>query len=182
MAEVGSAKTRQTCAVMKSTDERSGVAEMGYILGLSFDFHDSAAALVKDGVVVAAGIEERFSRIKHDASFPRKAIEFCFHTAGVSAADIEAVAYYEVPMLKFDRILWSCENAGQRNPDYLDRTVASWLRYRKFEIADRIFEELGIAKEKISYVGHHISHMSAAFLLFGIRCGHHRHHGRCRGV
>ena len=140
---------------------------MGYILGLSFDFHDSAAALVKDGVVVAAGIEERFSRIKHDASFPRKAIEFCFHTAGVSAADIEAVAYYEVPMLKFDRILWSCENAGQRNPDYLDRTVASWLRYRKFEIADRIFEELGIAKEKISYVGHHISHMSAAFFCSG---------------
>ena len=56
---------------------------MGYILGLSFDFHDSAAALIKDGIVVAAGIEERFSRKKHDASFPRRAIEFCMQSAGV---------------------------------------------------------------------------------------------------
>lgn len=140
---------------------------MGYILGLSFDFHDSAAALIKNGVVVAAGIEERFSRNKHDAGFPQKAIDFCFKTAGVSAAELEAVAYYEVPMLKFDRILWSYENAGGRNPDYLDQTVASWLRYRKFEIRDRISEALGIPTERISYVGHHASHMSAAFLCSG---------------
>lgn len=140
---------------------------MGYILGLSFDFHDSAAALIKDGVVIAAGIEERFSQIKHDASFPRNAIEFCLQTAGVSPSGLEGIAYYEVPMLKFDRILWSSEEAGRRNPEYLDNTVASWLRYRKFEVRDRISEELGIAKEKIFYVGHHISHMSAAFFCSG---------------
>ena len=140
---------------------------MGYILGLSFDFHDSAAALLKDGVVVAAGIEERFSREKHDSGFPRHAVKFCLKTAGISAADIDEVAYYEVPLLKFDRILWSHATAGQRNPGYLTRTVASWLRHRKFEVRDRIFEELGIAREKIFYVDHHLSHMSAAFLCSG---------------
>lgn len=140
---------------------------MGYILGLSFDFHDSAAALIKDGVVVAAGIEERFSRKKHDSSFPRHAVEFCMQSAGISSSSLQAIAYYEVPMLKFDRILWCSEQAQGRNPEYLDKTISSWLRYRKFEVIDRISEELGVDREKISYVDHHLSHMSAAFYCSG---------------
>lgn len=140
---------------------------MSYILGLSFDFHDSAAALIKDGVVVAAGIEERFSRDKHDSSFPRHAIDYCLKAGGVTASDLEMIAYYELPILKFDRILWCSEQSQRRDPEYLDKVVASWLRYRKFDIRERIAEELGVANDKINYVNHHLSHMGAAFYCSG---------------
>ena len=75
------------------------------VLGLSFGFHDSAAALLIDGRIVAAGQEERFTRIKHDADFPRRAIEFCLRQASVSMADVDRVVYYENALKKFDRML-----------------------------------------------------------------------------
>ncbi|MCS6873037.1 MAG: hypothetical protein NZ571_16460, partial [Anaerolineae bacterium] len=76
-----------------------------YILGLSFYYHDSAAALLKDGELVAAAMEERFSRIKNDNGFPSRAIEFCLRKAGIKGADLDYVVFYEKPFVKFARIL-----------------------------------------------------------------------------
>ena len=75
------------------------------ILGLSAYYHDSAAALVRDGVIVAAAQEERFSRKKQDAGFPDKAIEYCMQEGGITHEDIDYVGFYDKPLLKFDRLL-----------------------------------------------------------------------------
>ena len=78
---------------------------MTAILGISAFYHDSAAALVVNGKIVAAAQEERFSRVKHDASFPSQAIEYCLREAGLRAEKIDYVAFYEKPLVKFERIL-----------------------------------------------------------------------------
>ena len=76
-----------------------------YILGISAFYHDSAAALVKDGDVIAAAQEERFTRKKHDHTFPSNAIEFCLNYAGIKGSELEIVAFYDKPFLKFERLL-----------------------------------------------------------------------------
>ncbi len=78
---------------------------MTAVLGISAFYHDSAAALVVDGEIVAAAQEERFSRKKHDAGFPQRAVEYCLREAGLSAGNIDYVGFYEKPLLKFDRLL-----------------------------------------------------------------------------
>ena len=76
-----------------------------YILGISCFYHDSAAALLRDGELVAATEEERFSRIKHDFGFPDRSIAYCFEEAGITAKDLDYVVFYEKPFQKFERIL-----------------------------------------------------------------------------
>ena len=76
-----------------------------YILGISAFYHDSAACLINDGEIIAAAQEERFTRKKHDASFPRQAVLYCLKEAGISAHQIDNVVYYEKPFVKFDRLL-----------------------------------------------------------------------------
>jgi len=78
-----------------------------HILGISCHYHDSAAALLRDGELVAASQEERLSRIKQDESYPALAIEFCLNKAGIEAADLDYVVFYEKPLVKFERILQS---------------------------------------------------------------------------
>ena len=78
---------------------------MKTILGISAFYHDSAAALVMDGEIVAAAQEERFSRVKHDFRFPSHAIDFCLREAGLTASSLDAVVFYDKPILKFARIL-----------------------------------------------------------------------------
>src|SRR3954454_3607706 len=78
---------------------------MTAILGISAFYHDSAAALIRDGEIIAAAQEERFSRRKHDPGFPRLAIQYCLREAKLSAADLDGVAFYEKPMVKFERLL-----------------------------------------------------------------------------
>src|ERR1041384_16596 len=75
------------------------------ILGISAFYHDSAAAIVRDGEIVAAAQEERFTRKKHDPNFPVNAVRFCLKEAGISLADVRYVAFYDKPLLKFDRLL-----------------------------------------------------------------------------
>ncbi len=75
------------------------------ILGLSAFYHDSAAALVRDGEIIAAAQEERFTRVRHDAGFPRKAVEFCLEAGDVALNDIDHVVFYDKPYLKFERLL-----------------------------------------------------------------------------
>ena len=77
------------------------------VLGISCFYHDSAAAIIVDGQVVAAAEEERFSRIKHDSSFPRRAIKFCLDSAFCQAQDLDLVVFFEKPFQKFDRLLMS---------------------------------------------------------------------------
>ena len=75
------------------------------VLGLSAYYHDSAAALVKDGVIIAAAEEERFNRVKHYNGFPKFACKFCLETAGVTLEDVDKVVFYEKPFIKFERII-----------------------------------------------------------------------------
>ena len=155
------------------------------VLGLSFGFHDAAAALLVEGRVVAAGQEERFTRIKHDAEFPRHAIEFCLRQAGISITDVDRVVYYEDALKKFDRIVWACDlrerqksNGGLMGktralwsavtkakdvPPYLEAVTRSWFKWGKFDVVGKISDELAVPRGKVAYVDHHDSHLAAAF-------------------
>lgn len=134
------------------------------IVGVSFGYHDAAAVLVKNGVLVAAAEEERFSRIKHTAAFPINAIEFCLKQAMVSIDDVEAWVYYEDTYLKFDRIVYSAlgKSASNRN-SYLENTLKRWTHEQLLDPDDVITSSLGIAAEKISRVNHHEAHAASAF-------------------
>ncbi|MBI4134060.1 MAG: hypothetical protein HY475_01405, partial [Candidatus Terrybacteria bacterium] len=132
-----------------------------YILGISAFYHDSAAALLKDGKVLFAAEEERFTRIKHDNAFPFQAAAFCLREAGIALNDIEALAYYEKPLLKFERIL---DGFVQTYPFSLKpflRGIPEWLRV-KVQVKRILRKELGF-QGKIFFVPHHVSHAAAAF-------------------
>lgn len=133
------------------------------ILGLSFDFHESAAALVVDGRIIAAAQEERFSRRKHDASFPRNAAAFCLGAAGIGATALDAVVFYENTMQKFDRIVRECANQHAQNPDYICRVVKNWIDAGKFDVVRRIAEELKVDSSRIHSTSHHLSHAASTF-------------------
>jgi len=133
------------------------------ILGISAYYHDSAAALVEDGVVVAAAQEERFTRIKHDASFPREAVQFCLSRAG---GPLDAVVYYEKPLLKFERILSTAFEAAPRGFPAFAAALPSWLREKlwiPYQI-ETALRALGCeVRGKIHFASHHQSHAASAF-------------------
>ncbi|MEO5375015.1 MAG: hypothetical protein H7840_12150 [Alphaproteobacteria bacterium] len=133
------------------------------ILGLSFDYHDSAAALLCDGTIVAAGQEERFSRRKHDATFPDRALAFCLERAGLRARDLDAVVFYENTLEKLDRVVESFCETGDGYPEYLDYVAESWVAGRKFDPLNHIADRHGIPRDRIHAVSHHVSHASSAF-------------------
>ncbi len=133
------------------------------ILGVSFDYHDAAAALIIDGVVVAAAHEERFSRVKGDASLPTNAISFCLKQAGITVQDIDWVVHYENPLVKFHRILKTSLRTLPAGKSYLKETVRDWISLGKFEPRRRLAKALGIDPGKIQYGDHHRSHASTAF-------------------
>ena len=102
------------------------------IIGISSHYHDSAAALIEDGEIIAAAQEERFTRKKHDPSFPKQAIEYCLKQAGCELPEVEAVVYYEKPLLKFDRLL---ENYFYNAPMGLGHFIQSlpvWIKQKLF--------------------------------------------------
>jgi carbamoyltransferase len=133
------------------------------ILGISAFFHDSAAALVRDERIVAAAQEERFSRLKHDASFPSKAVEFCLREAGISAGELDHVVFYEKPLLKFDRLLETyvaCAPAGIRS---FMRAIPGWLK-TKLHLPREIRKALGGEfRKRVTFVRHHEAHAACAF-------------------
>lgn len=135
---------------------------MTKILGLSFDYHDSAACLLVDGKVVAASQEERFSRVKHSAAFPELAIRFCLDQAGLKPADIDYVAFYERPLVKLDRIIRAAAPFSAADRSALVQTVGRWLAGGKFEVRQRI-EEAGFLPGRVRFVDHHQSHAASAF-------------------
>ena len=131
------------------------------ILGISCFYHDSAAALVVDGNIIAAAQEERFTRVKHDASFPMRAIEFCLKTAGITADQLDHVVFYEKPLIKFDRLLESYLAYAPLGISQFMQAIPVWLK-EKLWIPDIIEKKLSF-KGAILFVPHHESHAASAF-------------------
>jgi carbamoyltransferase len=132
-----------------------------YILGISCYFHDAAAALLEDGCVVAAAEEERFSRVKHDYSFPERAIDFCLSQAGITGKDLDFVVFYEKPLLKYERILLSILQTFPKSLNVFSEAMISWFN-EKMWIKTQIISKLSIPKEKLLFVEHHLSHAASA--------------------
>lgn len=132
------------------------------ILGISCYYHDSAAALTEDGNVITAAQEERFSRVKHDPSFPTRAIAFCLRKANIAPADLDWVVFYEKPFLKFERITLS---ALSTVPFSRSQFVNAYhtLLLSKLWIRTTIAKHLGIPINKIVFSTHHLSHAASAF-------------------
>ncbi len=133
------------------------------ILGISAHYHDSAAALVVEGVPRCAVQEERVSRRKNDAAFPIGAIEWCLEHGGLEPDDLDAVVFYERSMLKFDRILTSALRAFPRSWRSFPRAIKQSLG-EKVWVRGVIASQLGVPRAKICFTDHHASHAAAAFL------------------
>ena len=133
------------------------------ILGISAHYHDSAAALVIDGVPACAVQEERLSRRKNDAGFPLGAIEWCLDHAGLEPADLDAVVFYERSMRKFDRILTSALRTFPHSWRSFPHAIKNSLG-EKVWVRGIISSQLGVPRSKILFTGHHQSHAAAAFL------------------
>ena len=133
------------------------------ILGISCFYHDAAAALLVDGQLVAAAEEERFSRKKHDAEFPGLAIKFCLQQAGLTAADLDYVVFYEKPFVKFERILTTALQAVPRSWKVFGDAMTTWL-LDKLWVKNVIRVELGVPNDKILFSEHHLSHAASTFL------------------
>ncbi len=134
-----------------------------YILGISAFYHDSAAALLRDGEIVAAAQEERFTRKKHDPGFPKLAAEFCFEQAGITAQDLDFVAFYDKPILKFHRLLETYLAFAPVGLKSFRKAIPTWLG-EKLHMKGKMTRALG-CKPKNRYVfpEHHESHAASAF-------------------
>jgi carbamoyltransferase len=138
------------------------------ILGISAYYHDSAAALIKDGVIVAAAQEERFTRKKHDPSFPAQAVKWCLKDAAVSAADVDYIAFYDKPFLKFERLLETYLAFAPRGFTSFRKAMPIWIGEKLFQ-KDLLRKELKAIDEglgdvnKLLFSEHHFSHAASAF-------------------
>jgi carbamoyltransferase len=136
---------------------------MTAILGISAFYHDSAAALVVDGEVVAAAQEERFSRVKHDPSFPARAAAYCLAEAGLTPADLDFVAYYEKPLVKFERLLETYLSYAPRGLLSFRAAMPPWLK-DKLRLRRLLRDGLGgPTRAKLVFTDHHESHAASAF-------------------
>lgn len=133
-----------------------------HILGISCYFHDAAAALIRDGQLVAAAEEERFTRKKHDYEFPQHAIDFCLKTGGICKEDLDYVVFFEKPFVKFERLLLSSMQTFPRSHRVFREAMITWLG-DKLWIKHLIQRRLGIAPSKIFFNEHHLSHAASAF-------------------
>jgi carbamoyltransferase len=131
------------------------------ILGISAFYHDSAAALLEDGQIVGAAQEERFTRMKGDASFPHHAIGWCLDRAGIEIDEVDHVVFYEQPVVKFERLLTSYLAIAPRGLRSFLHAMPSWLT-SKLWLEHEIARELGI-KRRIWFCTHHLSHAASAF-------------------
>jgi carbamoyltransferase len=138
------------------------------ILGLSAFYHDSAAALIEDGRIVAAAQEERFTRKKHDSEMPKRAIEYCLDQAGMELADIDYVAFYDKPFLKFERLLETYLAFAPRGFQSFRMAIPLWLREKLF-LKQLLRSELRQLapdvdwEERLLFAEHHQSHAASAF-------------------
>jgi len=133
-----------------------------HILGIACFYHDAAAALLRDGTLVAAAEEERFSRKKHDHGYPREAIRFCLKAARINPQDLDYVVFYEKPFVKFERILKTTLQTAPRSLRLFQGAMGSWLR-EKLWIQELIRKDLGVAQDRILFTDHHQAHAASAF-------------------
>ncbi len=131
------------------------------ILGLSAFYHDSAACLVRDGEIIAAAQEERFTRKKHDASFPEQAVRYCLRESGLNVNELDYVTFYEKPFLKFDRILHTYLAYAPVGLRSFLMAIPLWIRERIW-MKELIRRELGYVC-KVLFPEHHESHAASAF-------------------
>jgi len=131
------------------------------ILGISAFYHDSAACLVRDGQVLAAAQEERFTRKKHDHNFPIQAANYCLREAGISAGDLGYVGFYDKPLMKFDRLIETSLGYAPQGMRYFMKAMPLWLK-EKLWIPDVVRKELGY-DGPVLFAEHHESHASSAF-------------------
>ncbi|WP_431214538.1 carbamoyltransferase family protein [Puia sp. P3] len=142
------------------------------ILGISAFYHDSAAAIIQDGVIVAAAQEERFSRIKNDPGFPSKAVEFCLHYSGIRLSELDAIAFYDKPFLKFERLLETYYSFAPSGLGSFLQAMPVWIKEKLF-LKKILYRELGklgpLDKRKVPllFPEHHLSHAASAYYPSG---------------
>ena len=140
-----------------------------YILGVSAFYHDSAACLIKDGKIIAAAQEERFTRKKHDASFPHCAIAYCIEEAQITSSDVDHVVFYEKPFLKFERLLETYLAFAPRGFRSFSSAMPIWIKEKLFQksiLIKELSSSLGDKvswKERLLFSEHHLSHAASAF-------------------
>jgi carbamoyltransferase len=134
-----------------------------YILGVSCYYHDAAAALLHDGVLIAAAEEERFSRRKHDFRFPTAAIRFCLEQGQITGKDIDYVVFFEKPFRKLDRILMTTLQTYPQSHGVFRESMISWM-LDKLWVRTTIQNEVGIGSDRVLFCEHHLSHAASAYL------------------
>tara|TARA_B100000780_G_scaffold46418_1_gene28904 strand:- start:218 stop:2056 length:1839 start_codon:yes stop_codon:yes gene_type:complete len=140
-----------------------------YILGISAFYHDSAACLLRDGDIIAAAQEERFTRKKHDASFPHKAIEYCLYEAGIDACEITNVVFYEKPFVKFERLLETYLAFAPKGFTSFAQAMPVWIKDKLFQksiLTKELTKTLGDSvnwNDRLLFSEHHLSHAASAF-------------------
>lgn len=140
-----------------------------YILGISAFYHDSAAALLKDGFIVAAAQEERFSRVKHDARFPAQAVAYCLREAGISFAEVEYVVFHEKPFIKFERLIETYLAFAPKGFTSFVKAMPLWIKEKLFQkklIQDELKSIAPVNydfEKRILFSEHHLSHAASAY-------------------
>ena len=157
------------------------------ILGISAFYHDSAAALLVDGRIVAAAQEERFTRKKQDARFPVHAIGYCLAEGGITLDQVDYVVFYEKPFLKFERLLETYVAFAPRGYRSFAMAIPVWIREKLFQkdIIRRELQKLAADfdwKSRLLFTEHHVSHAASAFYASPFQRGRGAHHGRRRGM
>lgn len=166
--------SRESCLVVKTTtittiSVPTSMSKSQSILGISAYYHDSAAAVVCDGKIIAAAQEERFSRKKHDASFPAEAIKYCLEAAGVQLQDIDEVVFYDKPLVKFERLLETYLSYAPRGLRSFIAAMPVWLKeklYLKSTLKRELSELAGLDAAdlpELLFTEHHQSHAASAF-------------------
>ncbi|OSI37373.1 carbamoyltransferase family protein [Bradyrhizobium canariense] len=137
------------------------------VLGISAFYHDSAAALIEDGRIVAAVQEERFTRKKHDPSFPHHSVQYCLEAAGVGLAGVDQVAFYDKPFLKFERLLETYVALAPHGFRSFKMAIPLWMKEKLFQksLLRKYLKEFDaeFASEKLLFTEHHLSHAASAF-------------------
>ena len=140
-----------------------------YIVGISAFYHDSAACLLKDGEIIAAAQEERFTRKKHDAGFPSNAINYCLKEAGISASQVDNLVFYEKPFVKFERLLETYLAFAPRGFASFSKAMPVWIKDKLFqksalikELKSKIDGDVNW-RERLFFSEHHLSHAASAY-------------------
>ena len=140
-----------------------------YIIGISAFYHDSAACLLKNGEIVAAAQEERFTRKKHDAGFPHHAIQYCLKEAGISASQIDNVVFYEKPFVKFERLLETYLAFAPKGFISFAKAMPVWIKDKLFQksalikVLKSTLDESVNWRERLLFSEHHLSHAASAY-------------------